>query len=105
MAWRDEPKDGERRSWHGFGQPRPKLPAYLRPSKRTSRPGEFERAAWSPPASVDDNRVTLGGVARETLRWLVLFLIIGIITVSAWRWLYGDQTCVEVFRGFKMGWC
>jgi len=25
--------------------------------------------------------------------------------VSAWRWIYGDQTCIEIMRGFKIGWC
>lgn len=98
--------DGERRSWHGFGQPRPKLPAYLRPSKRLKSLDEFAEPPWTGNASLgEEEQVTVGGIARDTLRWLVSFLIVAIITVNAWRWLYGDETCVELFRGFKIGWC
>jgi hypothetical protein len=78
----DEPV---RASWHGMNQPKPRLPSYLRVKDR--------------------NEVTAPGVARDTIRWLVGFAIAAIITISAWRWLFGNATCAELIAGFKIGWC
>ena len=78
----DEPV---RTSWFGMNQPRPQLPYYLHAKGR--------------------DEVTLRGVVRDTVRWLVGFAIAAVIAVSAWRWLYGSATCVEVIADFKIGWC
>ena len=98
--------DGERHSWLGFRQAKPRLPYYFRPSKRLKSLDEFEQPEWKGKMRwPEDNRVTFGGVARETFLWLIAFAIVGTIVVNAWHWAYGDQTCVEVMRGFKIGWC
>lgn len=80
---RGRERDTERRTWHGMNQPKPRLPYYFR----------------------SDDEVTLRGVLREVAGFLVMFAIAAVIVVSAWNWLYGSQTCVELVRGFKMGWC
>jgi hypothetical protein len=95
----------ERNSWHGFGQPKPKLPAYLHPSKRLRNLDEFERPEGPAPRLLDDDEVTLRGVMRETLQWLLIFFIAGVIALSAWRWLFGSSRCAEIIAGFKIGWC
>jgi hypothetical protein len=98
--------DGERHSWHGFREAKPKLPSYFRPLKRLRGLDEFEEPEWKGRMRwPEDDRVTLRGVARETMLWLIGFVIAGVIAVNAWHWLYGDQTCVEIMRGFKIGWC
>jgi hypothetical protein len=103
---RDRSEGGERRSWHGFGQPKPKLPYYFARSKRLRSLDEFEQPQWKGRVRFGgEGRVTVRGVARETLQWLAIFAIVGFIGASAWRWLYGSQTCVEIFSGFKIGWC
>ena len=52
-----------------------------------------------------DDEVTLKGVARETLRWLALFAIVGIVGGTAWMWFAGADGCAEVAGGFRIGWC
>jgi len=89
-----------------MNQPKPKLPTYFRTSKRLKSLDEFEAPAWKGRARFgDDDEVTASGVFRETGRLLIMFAIAAIIIVSAWRWIYGDQTCIEIMRGFKIGWC
>ena len=52
-----------------------------------------------------ESGVTLKGVARDTLRWLALFAIVGIVGGSFWMWFAGADGCAEVLGGFKLGWC
>ena len=105
MAWGRD-RDTERRSWHGMNQPKPRLPYYFRTSKRLKSLDEFEPPAWKGRVRFPgDDEVTVRGVLREMVGFLIIFAIAAIIIVGAWRWLYGDQTCVEVVRGFKIGWC
>ena len=82
-------EDKERNSWFGMGG-RPALPSYFRIRKRLKSLDEFEEPYWKGqlrwPA---DNRVTWRGVARDTLRWLMLFAIVGTIGGAFWVWLYG----------------
>jgi hypothetical protein len=102
---RDEPV---RTSWHGLNQPKPKLPYYLRSTKRLKSLDEFEEPEWKGRVRFHDkssDEVTVAGVARETLRFLIVFAIIGLIVAGMWRWAYGTQTCIEPMRGFKIGWC
>ena len=82
--------DDERRTWHGMNHPKPKLPYYLRPSKRLKSLNEFEEPYWKGQLHFgEEDRVTFRGIARETLQFLTAFLIIGIIGASAWRSLHG----------------
>jgi hypothetical protein len=105
MAW-GRGRETERRSWHGMNQPKPRLPYYFHTSKRLKNLDEFESPSRTGRVRFGDNdQVTLRGVVRETLRFLVVFTVAGVIIVSAWRWLYGSQTCIELIRGFKIGWC
>ena len=106
LMTRGRGRDTERRSWHGMNQPKPRLPYYLRPSKRLRSLDEFEPPAWKGRVRFDgDDEVTFGGVVREMVGFFIMFAIAAVIVVSAWRWLYGAQTCVEIVRGFKVGWC
>lgn len=94
-----------RTSWHGMGQRRPTLPHYLRPSKRLKSLDEFGEPEWKGRTRwARDDRVTLGGVAHETLQWLAIFAIVGIVGGAFWKWL-GSPTCAEIVAGFKIGWC
>lgn len=97
--------DGERRSWFGMGG-RPKLPYYFRTKKRLKSLDEFEEPYWKGQLRwPGDDRVTPGGIARDTLRWLAIFAIVGIVGGSAWLWLSGGESCARIVGGFKAGWC
>lgn len=94
-----------RTSWFGMNQPRPKLPYYFHSKKRLKSLDEFEEPEWKGGVRFDgDDEVTLKGVARETVNWLLIFAIVGIVVGSFWLWL-GSPTCAELVRGFKIGWC
>jgi endonuclease YncB( thermonuclease family) len=104
MAWGRGTDNGERRGWHGMNQPRPRLPDYLRPSKRLRSLDEFEPPAWKGRVRFgDEDRVTVRGVARDTLRWLAVlrpFIFLAILA-SAYVGL-GDPALVEP-PGFLSG--
>ena len=52
-----------------MGQRKPKLPDYLRPSKRLKSLDEWEDPDWKGRIRFgDDDRVTFRGIARDTLR-------------------------------------
>lgn len=105
MAW-GRGRDSERRSWHGMNQPKPRLPSYLHPTKRLKSLDEFDPPAWKGRIRFGSgDTVTVRGVLREMAGFLIMFAIAAIIVVSAWRWMYGDQTCIEMMHGFKIGWC
>lgn len=77
-----------RKSWHGLNQPKPKLPYYFRTKKRLRSLDEFEEPEWKGRVRCDsDERVTLSGVVRETIQWLVIFAIVGVIGGAFWLWL------------------
>lgn len=85
---------------------RPTLPAYLRPSKRLKSLDEFEDPPWKGRVRFDgDDRVTVKGVVRETMQWLIIFAMVGIVGGLFWLWLSGGESCAEFASGFKMGWC
>ena len=105
MGWGRKGDDGERRSWHGMNQPKPKLPYYFRTSKRLKSLDEFERPEWKGRVKFDDDRVTLKGVARETAQWLLIFALAGVIVGACGLWLSGGTGCLIVAGGFKIGWC
>ncbi len=89
-----------------MNQPKPRLPYYLRALKRLKSLDEFEPPAWKGRVRFGyDDDMTFRGVLREMIGFLIIFAIAAIIIVSAWRWMYGDHTCVEIMRGFKIGWC
>ena len=76
-----------RTSWHGMNQRRPRLPYYLRESKRLKGFDEFEDPPWKGGVRFEgDDRVTLSGVARETVVWLGKLrpFILGAILLSIW---------------------
>jgi len=88
-----------------MNQPKPKLPYYFRTSRRLKSLDEFEAPAWKRRMRfASDDKVTLAGVARETLRFLALFAIIGIVGGALWIWL-GADGCADLPGGFKLGWC
>jgi hypothetical protein len=102
----DDSDEPVRMSWFGMNQPRPKLPYYFHTKKRLRSLDEFEPPAWKGLGwSSDETRVTVRGVARDTLRWLAIFAIASIIVGSAWRAAFGSVICAEVIAGFKVGWC
>jgi hypothetical protein len=83
--------DGERRSWHGMNQPKPKLPCYFRATKRLRSLDEFEDPDFKGRVRFgEEDRVTFRGVARDTLNWLVLFAIVAVVGGVGWHWLYGS---------------
>lgn len=99
----DEPV---RTSWHGMGQPKPKLPYYFRTSKRLKSLDEFEPPPWKGQVRFDGgDGGSTSGIGGVMLRWFLIVFLTGMIATSAWRWLYGDSTCAEIFAGFKIGWC
>jgi len=88
-----------------MNQPRPKLPTYLRSSKRLRSLDEFEPPAWKNPNRFErSDEVTLKGVAWETLRFLTIFAIAGVVLGSFWMWA-GFDGCADLPGGFKLGWC
>lgn len=89
-----------------MNQPKPKLPAYFRKSKRLKSLDEWEDPDWKGRLRFgDENGLTLRGIARQTLNWLLIFGIAGVIAGSAWVWLYGRNACPEIVAGFRIGWC
>ena len=97
-----------RRSWHGMGQARPRLPAYLRPGERRLKSlDEFEEPEWKGRVRFGegDDEVTVKGVVRETLQWLLIFAIVGLGIGFGWVWFAGADGCAQVTAGFKIGWC
>ena len=93
-------------TWFGMNQPRPKLPYYFPTERRLKSLDEFEEPYWKGRVrfGADDDEVTVKGVARETVQWLLIFAITAIVVGSFWLW-FGSPTCAELFGGFKIGWC
>ena len=88
---------------------RPKLPYYFRTKKRLKSLDEFEEPEWKGQVRwPEEDRVSWRGVARDTLNWLVLFAIVGIVGGSAWVWLTRNEArrlARRYLGGFKTGWC
>jgi len=88
-----------------MGQRKPTLPYYFHASRRLKSLDEFEAPSWKGRVRfASDQKVTLAGVARETLRFLTLFAIVGIIGGALWMWV-GYDGCADLPGGFKIGWC
>ena len=101
-----DPEEPVRKTWYGMNQPRPKLPYYFHTRRRLKSLDEFEEPEWKGRVRFDhDDEVTVRGVARETLQWLLIFAIVAIVGGSAWMWFAGADGCAEVTAGFKIGWC
>ena len=80
----DEP-ERIRTSWFGMGG-RPRLPYYLRAEKgrRLKSLDEFQEPAWKGRIRwPEDDRVTWRGVMTDTVRWLIVFAVAGVV-VGAW---------------------
>lgn len=88
-----------------MNQPRPKLPYYFNAKRRLKSLDEFEEPYWKGLVRFGgDDEVTLKGVARETVQWLLIFAIAAIIVGAFWMW-QGFDSCAELPGGFKVGWC
>jgi hypothetical protein len=86
----DDPPDAEpiRASWHGLNQARPRLPYYFRRTERLKSLDEFEAPPWKGRVRFNNGKdVTVRGVARETLLWLIVFVVVGLIVGAFWEWL------------------
>jgi len=112
MADDDDPP---RTSWFGMGG-RPRLPRYLRAERAKGRPAdcrrlrgldEFEAPPWKGRVRFDgdggNDGITVGGLVRDTLRWLAVLAIGGAFVGIWWSWGDGDA-CVRI-GGFSLGWC
>lgn len=81
-----------------MGQPKPKLPYYFRASKRLKSLDEFEPPPWMGQVRFDGEDRSSEGLGRVMLRWFLIVFLTGMIATSAWRWLYGSNTCAEILR-------
>ena len=74
MAWLSNGNDGERRSWHGMNQPRPKLPYYFRTTKRLKGLDEFEPPAWKGRVKFGDETASLSAPTWMNIILLAVFV-------------------------------
>ena len=94
-----------RKSWFGMGG-RPRLPYYLRADQGRRLKGldEFKDPEWKGRIRwPEDDRVTLGGIMSDTMRWLAVFAVGGAF-VGIWLGWSGTDPCLRLGE-FTLGWC
>ena len=69
--------------------------------------GEETAPPWKGRVRFDgdggNDGITVGGLVRDTLRWLAVLAIGGAFVGVWWRWGDGDA-CVRI-GSFTLGWC
>ncbi len=88
-----------------MNQAKPKLPYYLRPSKRLKSLDEFEPPEWKGRMKLGEERGTLRGLTRDTSSWVKIFVFAALLGGALGWWLAQPDRCANIIGGFKVGWC